>query len=291
MKIERTDFPIGEKYEGKVRDVYDIGNDELVIISTDRISAFDKVFGTVYDKGQILNQLSEFWFDKTRKIIPNHLLKVIDPNISVVRKLDRIPLEIVVRGYLSGSTDTSIWTRYQNGEREFGGEILPDGLEKNSPLPTPIVDLFTKEEKGKHDKPISKMEAVDDGILHYNDLLRITKASLDLFEYGRKFMKEKDVVLADTKYEFGLDDYGNVILIDEIHTPDSSRFWFKGNPDFSLDKDIFRKSPNLDEVMEFELNKSYTKLYELTTGKKFESPREDIVKRMDKNLRNAGYLK
>ena len=291
MKIEKTDFPIGEKYEGKVRDVYDVGNDELVIVTTDRISAFDKVLGAVQDKGQILNQLSQFWFNETRKIIPNHLLKVIDPNISVARKLNRIPLEVIVRGYLTGSTDTSIWTRYQNDDREFGEDILVDGLEKNSRLPNPIVDLFTKEEQGKHDKPISVVEAMETNILCYNDLLRIIQASLDLFEHGSKFLKSKGVIFVDTKYEFGLDEYNNLILIDEIHTPDSSRFWLGGNPDIPLDKDIFRRRPEININTEKEIIKAYTSVYELTTGKKFEFAKENPMKRMEENLRNSGYLK
>ncbi len=291
MKIERTDFPIGQKYEGKVRDVYDVGNNELLFVATDRISAFDKVLGAIQDKGQILNQLSEFWFNETRKIIPNHLLKVIDPNISVVRKLGRIPLEVIVRGYLTGSTDTAIWTRYQNGEREFGEDILVDGLEKNSPLQKPIVDLFTKEEKGKHDEPISSMETINNGILCYNDLRRITQASLDLFDYGSKFLKSKGITLVDTKYEFGLDEYNNLILIDEVHTPDSSRFWLGGNPNIPLDKDIFRRRPEININTEKEIIKAYTAVYELTTGKKFEPYPENPITRMEENLGKDGYLK
>ena len=291
MKIERTDFPIGEKYEGKVRDVYDAGNGELVVIAKDRISAFDRVLGTIQDKGQLLNQLSAFWFEETKRIIPNHLIKVIDPNISVVRKLDGIPLEVVVRGYLTGSTDTSIWTRYQNGEREFGDERLPDGLDKNSQFPKPIVDLFTKEEKGKHDKPISRMEAVNGRILYYDCLLKLTQASLDLFEYGSKFLKERGVTLVDTKYEFGLDKYKNLVLMDEVHTPDSSRFWLGGNPDIPLDKDVFRRQPEVNSRTELEIIKAYKIIYELTTGEKYEPPQINSLERMEKNLRNAGYLK
>ena len=154
-----------------------------------------------------------------------------------------------------------------------------------------IVDLFTKEGKGKHDRPISRTDVVDGGILCYNDLLKVTQASLDLFNYGTIFLKDKGVTLVDTKYEFGLDKYGNLILMDEIHTPDSSRFWRGGHPEMPLDKEIFRESPVMDNVMEFEIGEAYALIYELTIGKKFEPSKENYVERMEKNLRKEGYLK
>ncbi len=290
LAIEKTNFPIGQKYEGKVRDVYDVGNGELVIVTTDRISAFDRVLGTIPHKGQVLNEFSAFWFEQTRDIAPNHLIKVIDPNISVVKKTERISLEIVVRGYLTGSTDTSIWKRYENGERNFAGLILPNNLKKGERLQRPIVEFYTKAEVGGHDELVNP-----EGLEH--DTKRLEEISLNLFDYAANFLENKDLVFIDTKYEFGLDEKGNVILIDEINTPDSSRIGMEleNGEFFHLDKEHFRlefsKRKGITESLRIGTAVRYAAAYEKITGRKLFFQSGDLIRRMEENLKKEGYLK
>ena len=214
----------GKKYSGKTRDYY-IKSGKRIIISTDRISAFDKNLGYIPYKGQVLNQISLFWFDKTKDIIENHLISSPDPNVMIVKNAKLIPIEMVVRGYITGVTGTSIWGSYEKGERIIYGLKFKNGLKKNQKLPKPIITPTTKAEKG-HDERLTRDEIIKTKIVSEKLYKQMEKASLRLFERGTKICSKAGIILVDTKYEFGI--YKNtLILIDEIHTPDSSRFWIK----------------------------------------------------------------
>ena len=268
--IERTDFPIGKRYEGKVRDVYDVGKGELVIVTTDRISAFDQVLGTIPYKGQILNELSAFWFEKTKQIVPNHFIKVIDPNISVVRKLERIPLEIIVRGHFRLG---DVWQE----------------------LDEPIVTPTTKEKIG-HDLPIDRDEIIKRKILVEEEYDRISGYALELFIFGRNlsYRLDEGFTLFDAKYEFGKDSAGNIILMDEIHTPDCSRT--QGQFDKEFLREWLKKNkcgnsfPKMTNHIKRKTSSRYIKFHEVFMDKKF-IPAENPTERMTENLRKEGYLK
>ena len=236
----------GKKYSGKTRDFY-IVEDKRIIISTDRISAFDRVLGHIPQKGKVLNLLSAFWFEKTKDIIPNHLISVPHPNVMIVKNAKLIPIEMVVRGYITGVTGTSIWGSYEKGDRIIYGIKFKNGLRKNQKLLRPIITPTTKATQG-HDKRLTKKEILKNKIVSKNVYSKMEKISLKLFERGTKICDKKGLILVDTKYEFGI--YKNkLILIDEIHTPDSSRFWikktykqrfFKGLEPENFDKEFLR---------------------------------------------------
>jgi phosphoribosylaminoimidazole-succinocarboxamide synthase len=215
---------LGTRHSGKVRDWYDLRDGRRALIVTDRISAFDRVLGAIPYKGQVLNQLAAFWFDHTRDLVPNHLLHVPDPNVSIVKTCKPWPVEIVVRGYITGVTSTSLWTLYAEGERNVYGIALPDGLRKNDKLPMPIITPTTKAEHGAHDERITRDEIVARGLVPADVYAQIEQAALALFQRGSDICAKGGLTLVDTKYEFG-DHAGELTLIDEIHTPDSSRFW------------------------------------------------------------------
>ncbi len=215
---------LGKKHQGKVRDSYQLNN-KRIIITTDRQSAFDHVLGLIPFKGQVLTRLSEFWFKKTADIIQNHLLSVPDPNAMVVKNCKVIPIEMVVRGYITGVTDTSIWGSYEKGERIIYGVRFPEGLRKNQKLPEPVITPTTKAEAG-HDERLTEKEILQRRIVSPSIWKQMEKAALALYERGQKISDREGMILADTKYEFGLDN-GQLVLIDEIHTPDSSRYWVK----------------------------------------------------------------
>lgn len=208
--------------QGKVRDIYDEGK-TLLIISTNRLSAFDRPICEIPGKGVILNQLAAWWFEKTKSIIANHVIELPAPNAMRVKKCRVLPIEVVVRGYITGSTNTSLWTLYQQGERQVFGNLLPEGLRKNQKLPHPILTPTTK--SAEHDRPL-KLSDLDD-IPDLTPALweKIKKSALALYQFANDYLAQKNLVLADTKYEFGLDDNNQLCLIDEIHTPDSSRYW------------------------------------------------------------------
>lgn len=233
----------GERIRGKVRDGY--ARDGLrALITTDRISAFDRVLGLIPYKGQVLNQLSLWWFDQTRDVVANHVVASPDPNVTIGREAVALPVEVVVRGYLTGVTSTSIWTMYAAGERQPYGVALPDGLKKNDPLPTPIITPTTKAEGGAHDKPLTREDIIH-GILPPDLWAQVESVALALFARGQAVARQGGLVLVDTKYEFGMID-GQLTLIDEIHTPDSSRYWVAdtlGGADEpeNLDKEFLRK--------------------------------------------------
>ena len=277
----------GKKYSGKTRDFY-IVNDKRIIVSTDRISAFDRVLDYIPHKGSVLNLLSIFWFDKTRDIIPNHFISSLDVNTMVVKNAKLIPIEMVVRGYITGVTDTSIWGSYEKGERIIYGLRFKNGLRKNQKLPKPIITPTTKAEKG-HDERLTKKEIIKRKIVSKKVYSQMEKTALRLFEKGTKICEKAGIILVDTKYEFGI--YKNkLILIDEIHTPDSSRFWIKktylerlkkGLEPENFDKEFMRiwfakngykgdgKPPKMPSSFIKKISDRYISIYEKITGKKF----------------------
>lgn len=294
----------GEKYQGKVRDYYILKNSRI-IITTDRQSAFDKILGFIPFKGQVLTQISKFWFDKTKNIIQNHLIAVPDPNVMIVKNAKLIPIEMVVRGYLTGVTVTSIWGSYEKGERIIYGIKFPDGLKKNQKLKTPIITPTTKAEKG-HDERLTEKEILRKKIVSEKLWKQMKKAALRLFKRGTKICTRAGIILVDTKYEFGLDEKGKLMLIDEIHTPDSSRFWIKKTyrerlkkelePE-NFDKEFLRlwfkekgysgngKPPKMPNQFIAKVSKRYISIYEKITGKKFKAdPNENIPERISNNL-------
>ena len=219
-----VDVPgLGEKMEGKVRDMYRQG-DQVVLITTDRISAFDRVLGLIPYKGQVLNQLSAWWFAQTKDILANHVLAVPDPNVTIAAAAAPLPVEIVVRGYITGVTKTSLWYLYDQGDRQPYGIPLPDGLHKNDPLPHPIITPTTKAEKGGHDERLTEAEILTRGLVSEELWAQVRAAAIALFQRGQQIARQAGLILVDTKYEMGLIN-GQLALIDEIHTPDSSRYW------------------------------------------------------------------
>lgn len=295
----------GKKYSGKVRDFY-LTDGKRILITTDRISAFDVILGYIPYKGAVLNLLSAFWFDKTRDIVTNHMISVPDPNVTIAKNATPIPIEMVVRGYITGVTNTSIWGSYEKGERIIYGIKFPQGLRKNQKLLTPVITPTTKAEKG-HDERLTEKEILARKIVPAKLWKQMKKAALKLFEKGSKICEKNGIILVDTKYEFGLLD-GKLILIDEIHTPDSSRFWIKktyqerfkkGLEPENFDKEFLRiwyakqgykgdgKPPKLTKDIIAQVSKRYIDIYEKITGKKFKFYPYPIEKRIEDNLRNV----
>lgn len=309
--IGKIDFKgLGKRQSGKVRDWYSI-NHLRVLIATDRISAFDKVLGLVPYRGAVLNLLSQFWFNETRDIIQNHMIGVVDPNIMLVTECEALPVEVVVRGYITGVTDTSLWNKYQQGERVIYGIKFPEGLKKNQQLKSPVITPTTRATgKGGHDEPITKNDIIKQKLVSGVIWRQIEKASLALYTKGVKIAGSAGLILADTKYEFGLDKKGKLILIDEIHTPDSSRFWLKktysekfkkGEEVENFDKEFMRlwfnkqgysgrgKAPQMPGDLIVKISQRYQEVYEKLTGEKFtadlsKSPQERISESLTKLL-------
>ena len=251
---DASKLPLPDHYPGKVRDVYDLGDGRLVMVTSDRLSAFDRHITTVPHKGAILNALTKFWFDRTTHIVPNAVIDYPDPNVMVVKKLNMLPVEVVVRAYMTGSTGTSIWTKYKNGEREMYGHAFPEGMVKNQRLAQNIVTPTTK---GKSDEPISGADIVARGLVSKELWEQTEKAALALFAFGQQVATKQGLILVDTKYEFGVDENGKLHVADEIHTPDSSRYWVEktyaqrftdGKDPEGLDKEFVRL--RLTELME-----------------------------------------
>ena len=214
---------LGPLRRGKVRDVIDLG-DRLALVATDRLSAFDRVLGLVPQRGQILNQLSAWWFELLGDIVPSHIVAVVDPNVSIVEKCEPLLVEVVVRARLTGTTSTSLWTLYEAGERRIYGIDFPDGMAKNDPLPNPVITPTTKAHSG-HDQPLSEAQVISGGWVDAARWDEVRSVALGLFERGRRVAAGAGLVLVDTKYEFGIGPGGRLTLIDEVHTPDSSRLW------------------------------------------------------------------
>ncbi len=251
LTLDHTDLDaLGAKYEGKVRDNYSTKDGRRIIVVTDRISAFDRVLGTLPFKGQMLNGVAAWWFRETASIAPNHVLEVPDPNVMIGIECTPLPVEMVVRSYLTGVTSTSVWTHYARGERTFCGHKLPDGLKKNDPLPTPILTPSTKAAKGGHDVSASREEILAMGQISARDFDAAGEIAMSLFRHAARVCEARGLILADTKYELGKAPDGRIVVIDEIHTPDSSRFWFaasyrervaSGEEPESFDKEYVRR--------------------------------------------------
>ncbi len=280
------------KYEGKVRDCYiDAERGERIIVVTDRLSAFDAVVGTIPFKGQVLNQLAQFWFEHTARLAPNHMLRVPDPNVMIARECAPLPVELVMRSYLTGVTSTSIWKAYESGARTFCGHALPASMKKNERLPTAILTPSTKAAKGDHDVSVSRAELLAMGRIEPALFDRAAQIAATLFAEGQRFAAERGLILADTKYEMGLDPHGEIVVIDEIHTPDSSRYWYAsdyeerlaaGEEPRSLDKEFVRRwlatdakwsgdgpPPVMPDAVRIEAARRYIATYELVTGQPF----------------------
>jgi phosphoribosylaminoimidazole-succinocarboxamide synthase len=303
LKETNFDF-LGPKIAGKVRDIYDQG-DRLILITTDRHSSFDRIIAHIPWKGQVLNQVSGHWFERTKDIVPNHVLALPDPNVTIAKKCTLVPIEAVVRGYLTGVTDTAIWTRYAKGERSFGGVALSAGMKKNQKLPQPLFDPTTKE--AGHDRTLAPEEMIAQGFVSEALFDRIRQTALALFERGAELAARNGLILVDTKYEFGIDAHGDLVLIDEIHTPDSSRYWQLDSyqarfadgvePDY-FDKEFLRlwfkehSDPYADATLPqappdlvAELSRRYIRMYEQITGQEFRYGATPVVERIERNLK------
>jgi phosphoribosylaminoimidazole-succinocarboxamide synthase len=303
---------LGQPGRGKVRDFYELDGGRRLLITTDRQSAFDLVLGLIPFKGQVLNQLSQFWFDQTAPIVPNHMLSVPDPNVMLVRRAAMFPVEVIVRGYLTGVTDTSIWGMYQEGRREMYGLPFPDGMRKNQALPAPIITPTTHAEVGGHDRPLSRQQILDEGLVSPAHWAEIERAALAVFAHGQEVCRRAGLILVDTKYEFGLID-GQVALVDEVHTPDSSRFWLtdtyaerfaQGQEPDNFDKELLRlwmreqgytgagQPPALTDDIVARLSQRYQACYEKITGQPFALDLSlKPAERLAHNLQRAGILK
>ena len=240
--LTNTELVAKSKKTGKVRDQYDLG-EKLALITTDRQSAFDRVLASIPFKGQVLNLTSAWWFDQTKDIIQNHVLSIPDPNVTIAKKCDVFPIEFVVRGYITGSTSTSLWTVYNNGDREYCGNALPEGLKKNQKLDENMITPTTKDEN--HDMPISPEAIVNDGWMTSEDWNFCSQKAMQLFDFGQRTALENGMILVDTKYEMGKDSDGNIVLIDEIHTPDSSRYWIADTYQERIEND--KEPQNIDK--------------------------------------------
>ena len=306
FNLEKTDFAqLGKKYEGKVRDNYTKG-DRRVLIVSDRLSAFDVVLCTIPFKGQVLTQMAKFWFEQTKDIIGNHVIEYPDPNVLVGVECKPLPIEMVVRGYITGVTTTSAWYNYEKGVRNFCGNVLPEGLKKNQKFDQPILTPSTKAEHGDHDESVSREEILKRTNLTPEQYDQIAAASLKLFQRGVEIAAKQGIILVDTKYEFGITPKGEIVLIDEIHTPDSSRFWFAneyekrfaaGEEQKKVDKEYVREwllaekgyrgegpVPAIPDEVKAQTGRRYIEAFELITGSKFDAQVGSVNDRIAKNL-------
>lgn len=304
--LAEVDLPfLGEKTHGKVRDIYTQG-DELVLITTDRLSAFDHILGVVPYKGQVLNQLAAFWFEQTRTIIGNHLITMPDPNVTIARRCQPLPVEVVVRGYITGVTQTALWYRYSQGERTIYGLDFPDHLQKNDALPAPIITPTTKGSATGHDERITSAQVVELGLATESQWTQICAAAVAVFQHGQAIARQAGLILVDTKYEFGVTPAGEVLLIDEVHTPDSSRFWLAdsyaarhaaGQEPENFDKEFVRlyyaaqgyrgdgEPMPLPAELAVQAAQRYIRAYELLTGQPFVPGDLPAAPRIEQNLR------
>lgn len=293
---------------GKVRDHYDLSDGRRIMVATDRQSAFDQVLAAVPFKGQVLTSAARFWFEATADLVPNHVLEYPDPNVMIVKKLKMLPIEVVVRDYLTGSTSTSIWSMYRIGNRRPYGVPLADGMKKNEKLPLTVITPTTKGAMGEHDVPITPQEIVERELLTACQWQDVKKAALALFARGREIAAQHGLILVDTKYEFGYDENGVLTIADEIHTPDSSRYWVAesyerrftlGQEPDSLDKEFLRlwisercdpykePIPEIPDETLVDFSARYIALYEHVSGKNFEIPLsgEPVRERVRRNLK------
>ena len=299
-KFDASD--LGKHFKGKVRDNFHL-DDEIIMVTTDRVSAFDHVLGTIPFKGQVLTEITNFWFDKTRNIAPNHIISSPDPQVLIARKAETLPVEVIIRGYITGS----LWREYSKGINGQYGFVLPDGLKMNQKFTKPILTPSTKAQYGLHDEPISR-DAIVNGLIKESVYSQAEEYAIQLFAAGQEWAAEQGLILVDTKYEFGLVN-GELIVIDEIHTPDSSRYWLTdeyesryeaGEKQNMLDKENIRQwliekgfsgegtPPELTEEIRIFLAEQYVELFEILTGKSFEPMVGDVQERILKNLEHAG---
>lgn len=306
LPLEETHLDeLGKKYEGKVRDCYSTSDGRRVIVVTDRISAFDRVLGVLPLKGQLLNHVAAWWFEQTKDLVKNHVLDVPDPNVTIAQECVPLPVEMVMRAYLTGTTSTSIWVHYERGEREFCGHKLPDGLAHHGALPEPILTPSTKAAHGDHDVSASRDEILRISGMPAEDFDQAAEMSRKLFAEGQRIAGERGLILADTKYEFGKTKEGEIVVIDEIHTPDSSRYWFtqsyhermsQGLTPESFDKEYLRRFladqgfsgdgpvPVIPDEVRVEASARYRVAVEQLTGKPFTPNLEEPLARIRKNL-------
>ncbi|RMH00200.1 MAG: phosphoribosylaminoimidazolesuccinocarboxamide synthase [Deltaproteobacteria bacterium] len=299
---------LGTRYSGKVRENFTKDGVRTIVV-TDRVSAFDVVLGTIPFKGQVLNAMAVYWFEATAHLCPNHLLEVPDPQVVRAVECTPIPVEMVVRGYLTGVSSTSIWRAYERGERVFCGHALPEGLRKHERLPENIVTPATKAPKGEHDESVAKEVLFERGLVDPETFDELERRSLELFAFGQAKAAERGFILVDTKYEFGRTPDGRIVLIDEIHTPDSSRYWYAdtyeaamagGEDPKSLDKEFVRRylvargyrgegpPPVLPDDVRCEAARRYVEIYEGLTGRPFEPDLEPPAERIARNLGIGG---
>lgn len=304
--LDQTQYEgLGKLVRGKVRDNY-VADGRRTIVVTDRLSAFDCIVATIPFKGQVLNGISAYWFDKTKHLCPNHLIEVPDPAVSVVHECEPFAVEMVVRGFLTGSSQTAIWTHYAKGERRYCGHTLPDGMRKHEKLPQALITPTSKAEKGAHDELLSAAHVIELGLATPEEYAQLSELSLRLFAFGQQLAAERGLLLVDTKYEFGRSPDGQLVLIDEVHTPDSSRYWYaesyeqalRDNADpRALDKEYVRRYlaaggfhgegevPTLPDDVRMEAARRYIEIYEVMTGRDFEANLESPVERIRRNLR------
>ena len=306
-----SNLPLPNKTSGKVRDWYDLSEDKRLIITTDRLSAFDRILAAVPYKGQVLNQLSAWWFEQTQDIIPNHLISLPDPNAAIVHIAEPFPVEVIVRGYITGVTSTALWYRYSVGERDIYGYKFPDGLRKNQDLPEPIITPTTKGGLTGHDERLTCAEVVEKGLLDSQTWEQIQSAALAIFKCGQEMARQAGIMLVDTKYEFGRALDGSIMLIDEVHTPDSSRFWKSdtyearfaaGEDPHNFDKEFVRLAyaekgyrgdgeiPSMPDELWVSASERYIRIYEILTGKEFVPGQYPVQERLLENLRRGGLI-
>jgi phosphoribosylaminoimidazole-succinocarboxamide synthase len=301
--LETNFTNLGTLYRGKVRDNYTNEEKKIrIIVATDRLSAFDRVITSIPFKGELLNKISTFWFEKTKNIAPNHIVEVPDPNIAVVKQCETLPIEMVIRAYITGSA----WRAYKKGQ-DVSGIQFPKGLKKNQKLPEPVITPSTKAEKGLHDEPISKEKILNNNLVSKDVYSIIEDYTYKLFEYGQKYCAQNNLILVDCKYEFGITPENKIIVIDEIHTQDSSRFWIldsyqelfaAGKEPQILDKEFFRgwlmkqgymgdgEMPSITEDVRIELVQRYIQSYETITNTEFKpDPNRNVIKRIQSNLK------
>lgn len=316
--LDQTNLPMPGKQSGKVRDLYPLDNSRRLLVTTDRLSAFDRILARVPFKGQVLNQLAAWWFAQTHDIIPNHMLSTPDPNALIAIEAQPFPVEVIVRGYITGVTTTALWYRYSLGEREIYGYRFPEGLRKNEELPEPIITPTTKGGATGHDERLTCAEVVEHGFLGAQTWEATQAAALAIFKRGQAVAHNAGLILVDTKYEFGcaLEDPqqgtdGSVMLIDEVHTPDSSRFWkadsyadhfTHGEKPENFDKEFVRLAfaergyrgdgtpPEMADDVWVALSQRYIAIYEMLTGQAFEPGEYPIEPRLVKNLQRAGIV-
>ena len=295
----------GEHYKGKVRDNYFIDDDKILMITSDRVSAYDHVLGTIPFKGQILTEIANFWFEKTKSIAPNHIINCPDPQVLMAKKAKTLPVEVIVRGYITGS----LWREYSSGINGQYGFMLDDGLKKDQKFDKPILTPSTKAEYGLHDEPISRKEIVEN-LVDEEIYSKAEEYAMKLFEAGQEWADKRGLIFVDTKYEFGMYK-GELILIDEIHTPDSSRFWIKdgyqekfenGESQKMLDKENIREwliekgfqgegtPPKLTDEIRILLSKKYIELYKILIGKEFVPSIGDVENRINESLKKEGII-